>query len=73
MSEMRIADPAHWPRLVRVSTQDQDRSATKGKALFENLVYPEGEIPVSVQSVDNIRKKGIANFDQSYPTHATRR
>ena len=33
--------------------QDQDSSAAKGKALIESLVYPEGEIPVSVRSVDN--------------------
>ena len=31
--------------------QDQDDSVVKGKALFESLVYPEGEIPVSVWSV----------------------
>ena len=28
--------------------QDQDRSAAGVKTLLENLVYPEGEIPVSV-------------------------
>ena len=28
--------------------QNQDSSAAKGKALFDSLVYPEGEIPVSV-------------------------
>jgi hypothetical protein len=28
--------------------QEQDINAAKGKALFESLVYSEGEIPVSV-------------------------
>jgi hypothetical protein len=31
--------------------QEQDSNAAKGKALFESLVYPEGEIPVRVWSV----------------------
>ena len=35
--------------------QGQESSAAKGKALFESLVYPEGEIPVSAWSVDNAR------------------
>ncbi len=32
--------------------QDQDSNAAKGKALFEALVYSEGEIPVSMWSID---------------------
>jgi hypothetical protein len=28
--------------------QDPDNGFARGKALFESLVYPEGEIPVSV-------------------------
>jgi hypothetical protein len=28
--------------------KDKDKSAAMGKALFDHLVYPDGEIPVSV-------------------------
>ena len=37
------------------SNLQQDSNDAKLKALFESLVYPEGEIPVSVSSVDNAR------------------
>jgi hypothetical protein len=35
--------------------QDQNSGVAKVKALLENLVYPDGEIPVSMWSVDNAR------------------
>ena len=42
--------------LTHLASSDlQHDQAAKGKALFESLVYPEGEIPVSVWSVDNAR------------------
>jgi hypothetical protein len=38
--------------------RDRNSSAEKGKELFESLVYPEGEIPVSEWSIDNARLTG---------------
>jgi hypothetical protein len=45
--------------------QGQNSSVAKGKALFESLVYPEGEIPVSVWSVDN------ATFTNGCPSRSS--
>lgn len=51
------ADPVAQPsiQLLGIShlagssdLRDQNSSAEKGKGLFESLVHPEGEIPVSV-------------------------